>query len=207
MAAHVGRPVIMPLSNPTSRAEAVPADLIAWTDGRALVATGSPFDPVVHEEATYRIAQANNALVFPGLGLGVAVVRARRVSDRMLAAAADAVAGLSDAGIRGAPLLPPVDNLREVSATVAVAVAGAAVADGLADVALDDPIQQIHQAMWQPESPASKRCDGAPTCTAAPPGAGDQRLPLRPGTAATTRSIRSRPRCRSSAEVAYERRR
>jgi malate dehydrogenase (oxaloacetate-decarboxylating) len=151
MAAHVGRPVIMPLSNPTSRAEAVPADLIAWTDGRALVATGSPFDPVVHEETTYRIAQANNALVFPGLGLGVAVVRARRVSDRMLAAAADAVAGLSDAGIRGAPLLPPVDNLREVSATVAVAVAGAAVADGLADVALDDPIQQIHQAMWQPE--------------------------------------------------------
>jgi malate dehydrogenase (oxaloacetate-decarboxylating) len=151
MAAHVGRPVIMPLSNPTSRAEAVPADLIAWTDGRALVATGSPFDPVVHEETTYRIAQANNALVFPGLGLGVAVVRARRVSDRMLAAAADAVAGLSDASIRGAPLLPPVDNLREVSATVAVAVAAAAVADGLADVALDDPIQQIHQAMWQPE--------------------------------------------------------
>ena len=153
MAAHVERPVIMPLSNPTSRAEAVPADLIAWTDGRALVATGSPFDPVVHEETTYRIAQANNALVFPGLGLGVAVVRARRVSDRMLAAAADAVAGLSDAGIRGAPLLPPVDNLREVSATVAVAVAEAAVADGLADVALDDPIQQIHQAMWQPEYP------------------------------------------------------
>ena len=153
MAAHVRRPVIMPLSNPTSRAEAVPADLLAWTDGRALVATGSPFDPVVHEETTYRIAQANNALVFPGLGLGVAVVRARRVSDRMLAAAADAVAGLSDAGIRGAPLLPPVDNLREVSATVAVAVAEAAVADGLADVALDDPIQQIHQAMWQPEYP------------------------------------------------------
>jgi malate dehydrogenase (oxaloacetate-decarboxylating) len=153
MAAHVERPVIMPLSNPTSRAEAAPADLIAWTDGRALVATGSPFDPVVHEETTYRIAQANNALVFPGLGLGVAVARARRVSDRMLAAAADAVAGLSDAGIRGAPLLPPVDNLREVSATVAVAVAGAAVADGLAEVALDDPIQQIHQAMWQPEYP------------------------------------------------------
>jgi malate dehydrogenase (oxaloacetate-decarboxylating) len=153
MAAHVERPVIMPLSNPTSKAEAVPADLIAWTDGRALVATGSPFDPVVHEETAYRIAQANNALVFPGLGLGVAVVRARRVSDRMLAAAADAVAGLSDAGIRGAPLLPPVDNLREVSATVAVAVAAAAVADGLADVALDDPIQQIHQAMWQPEYP------------------------------------------------------
>jgi malate dehydrogenase (oxaloacetate-decarboxylating) len=151
MAAHVERPVIMPLSNPTSRSEAVPADLIAWTDGRALVATGSPFDPVVHDDTTYRIAQANNALVFPGLGLGVAVARARRVSDRMLAAAADAVAGLSDATTPGAALLPPVDNLREVSATVAVAVARAAAADGLAEVALDDPIQQVHQAMWQPE--------------------------------------------------------
>jgi malate dehydrogenase (oxaloacetate-decarboxylating) len=151
LAAHTERPVIMPLSNPTSRSEAVPADLIAWTDGRALVATGSPFDPVVHEDTTYRIAQANNALVFPGLGLGVAVARARRVSDRMLAAAADAVAGLSDATTPGAALLPPVDNLREVSATVAVAVARAAVADGLAEVALDDPIQQVHQAMWQPE--------------------------------------------------------
>jgi malate dehydrogenase (oxaloacetate-decarboxylating) len=153
MAAHVERPVIMPLSNPTSKAEAAPADLIAWTDGRALVATGSPFDPVLHKDITYRIAQANNALVFPGLGLGVAVARARRVSDRMLAAAADAVAGLSDATTRGAPLLPPVDNLREVSATVAVAVARAAAADGLAEVALDDPIQQVVQAMWQPEYP------------------------------------------------------
>jgi malate dehydrogenase (oxaloacetate-decarboxylating) len=151
LAAHVERPVIMPLSNPTSRSEAVPADLIAWTDGRALVATGSPFDPVDHEDITYRIAQANNALVFPGLGLGVAVARARRVSDRMLAAAADAVAGLSDATTPGAALLPPVDNLREVSATVAVAVAKAAAADGLAEVALDDPIQQVHEAMWQPE--------------------------------------------------------
>ena len=153
MATHVDRPVIMPLSNPTSKAEAVPADLIAWTDGRALVATGSPFDPVVHNGTTYRIAQANNALVFPGLGLGVAVARARRVSEPMLAAAADAVAGLSDATTRGAPLLPLVDNLREVSATVAVAVARAAVADGLAEVELDDPIQQVHQAMWQPEYP------------------------------------------------------
>jgi malate dehydrogenase (oxaloacetate-decarboxylating) len=151
LAAHVDRPIIMPLSNPTSKAEATPADLLAWTDGRALVATGSPFDPVHHDETTFQIAQANNALVFPGLGLGVAVARARRVSDRMLAAAADAVAGLSDASTRGASLLPPVDNLREVSATVAVAVARAAVADDLAEVALDDPIQQVHQAMWQPE--------------------------------------------------------
>ena len=153
MAAHVDRPVIMPLSNPTSKAEATPADLIAWTDGRALVATGSPFPPVVHDGVTYRVAQANNALVFPGLGLGVAVARARRVGDGMLAAAAGAVADLSDASARGAPLLPPVDNLREVSATVAVAVAKAAAADGLAQVELADPIQQVHEAMWQPEYP------------------------------------------------------
>jgi len=153
LAAHVERPVIMALSNPTSKAEAVPADLIAWTDGRALVATGSPFDPVTHDDTTYLIAQANNALVFPGLGLGVAVVRARRVTDRMLAAAADAVAGLSEATTPGASLLPPVDDLRQVSATVAVAVARAAVADGLAELALDDPVQQVLQAMWQPEYP------------------------------------------------------
>ena len=93
MAAHVDRPIILPLSNPTSKIEAMPADLIAWTDGRALVATGSPFAPVEHGGTTYGIAQANNALVFPGLGLGRRR-RARRVSDGMLAAAADAVAGL-----------------------------------------------------------------------------------------------------------------
>ena len=153
MAAHVERPVIMPLSNPTSRAEAVPADLIAWTGGRALVATGSPFTPVTYGGVTYRIAQANNALVFPGLGLGVAVARARRVSDRMLAAAADAVAALAGAATPGAPLLPTVDRLREVSATVAVAVARAAAAEELAEVAPDDPVQQVNQAMWQPAYP------------------------------------------------------
>jgi malate dehydrogenase (oxaloacetate-decarboxylating) len=153
MAAHVERPVIMPLSNPTSNAEAVPADLVVWTDGRALVATGSPFAPVPHGGSTYRIAQANNALVFPGLGLGVTVARARRVGDTMLAAAADAIAGLSDPSTPGAPLLPPVEDLREVSATVAVAVAEAAAAAGLAEVAVDDPVQQVHQAMWQPEYP------------------------------------------------------
>ena len=153
MAAHVERPVIMPLSNPTSRAEAAPADLIRWTDGRALVATGSPFDPVGFEGTTYQIAQANNALVFPGVGLGVTVARARRLSDGMLAAAADAVAGLSDAARRGAPLLPPVDDLRLVSARVAIAVAEAAAAEGLAQVDLHDPARQVHQGMWRPEYP------------------------------------------------------
>jgi len=153
MAASVDRPIIMPMSNPTSKTEALPEDLIRWADGRALVATGSPFPPVTHDGRTYRIAQANNALVFPGLGLGVAVSRARRVSDGMLAAAADAVADLSDAGTPGAALLPSVEDLRKVSATVALAVALAAEKEGLAQVRLTNPVQQIHQAMWRPAYP------------------------------------------------------
>jgi malate dehydrogenase (oxaloacetate-decarboxylating) len=153
MATHADRPIIMPLSNPTSKCEALPADLIRWTDGRALVATGSPFPPVTHDERTYEIAQANNALVFPGLGLGVIVARATRISDRMIAAAADAVAELSNATRPGAPLLPPVEDLRMVSAAVAVAVARAAEQEGLAQATLHDPIQQVHQAMWRPDYP------------------------------------------------------
>ena len=153
MAAHVERPIILPLSNPTSRCEARPEDLVRWTDGRALVATGSPFPPVQHDGRRYVIAQANNALVFPGLGLGVAVSRARRISDSMLAAAANAVAELSDATKPGSPLLPPVDDLRLVSAAVGIAVARAAVAEELAQVELHDPVQQVHQAMWRPEYP------------------------------------------------------
>jgi malate dehydrogenase (oxaloacetate-decarboxylating) len=153
MAAHTDRPIIMPLSNPTSRCEAQPEDLIRWTDGRALIATGSPFPPVPHNDRTYHIAQANNALVFPGLGLGVTVARASRITNRMIAAAADAVARLSNATAPGAPLLPPVDNLRAVSAAVAVAVAVAAVEEGLAQVPVDNPIQQVHEAMWRPDYP------------------------------------------------------
>ena len=153
MASAAQRPIIMPLSNPTSKAEAVPEDLIRWTDGRALVATGSPFPPVRHADRTYTIAQANNALVFPGLGLGVTVVAARRVTDAMIAAAADAAAALSDASQPGASLLPPVTNLRMVSAAVAIAVARAAEEEGLAQVPLRDPIHQVHRSMWRPEYP------------------------------------------------------
>jgi malate dehydrogenase (oxaloacetate-decarboxylating) len=153
MAAHCDRPIVMPLSNPTSKAEALPADVLAWTGGRALVATGSPFAPVELDGVTYSIAQANNALVFPGLGLGVTVSRASRISERMIAAAADAVARLSDATRPGAALLPPVRDLRPVSAAVAIAVAQAATEEGLARVTLDDPIQQVHQVMWRPEYP------------------------------------------------------
>jgi len=150
MAAHVERPVIFPLSNPTSLAEAVPADLIRWTAGRALVATGSPFAPVEHGGVTYTIGQANNALIFPGLGLGAIVARARAVSDRMLMAAASAVAAHGDASRPGAPLMPAVDRVRTLSLDVGVAVARAALAEGLARAPLDDVVSQVRSAMWQP---------------------------------------------------------
>jgi len=153
MAADIRRPIIMPLSNPTSHSEARPVDLIAWTEGRALIATGSPFEPVPYRGVSYQVAQANNALIFPGLGLGVTISRAGRVSDGMLAAAAQALAGLSGVTAPGAPLLPPVTSLRTVSAAVAAAVARAAQAEGLAGVPLDDPEEQVRRAMWVPTYP------------------------------------------------------
>ena len=151
MAAHAERPVILPMSNPTALSEAAPADLIRWTGGRALVAAGSPFDAVDHDGVRYEIGQANNALVFPGLGLGVIAARARRVTDGMLLAAARAVAGLADISAQGAPLLPRVTDLRETSAAVAAAVARAAVAEGVADATLDaDLAAQVRALRWEP---------------------------------------------------------
>jgi malate dehydrogenase (oxaloacetate-decarboxylating) len=149
MAAHVERPMVLPLSNPTERIEAVPADIITWTNGRALVATGTPWDPVTYRGTNYVIGQANNALAYPGIGLGTIVVRATRVTDRMLLAAAEAIAGLVDVGDPGAGLLPQVANLRVTSATVAVAVAQAAAQDGVAQVELSNPVQAVQDAMWR----------------------------------------------------------
>ncbi|MEV1178470.1 NAD-dependent malic enzyme [Nonomuraea sp. NPDC049784] len=151
MAAGVERPVIFPISNPTDRIEAMPADLIRWSDGRALIATGIPIEPITYNGVTYVIGQANNALLYPGLGLGVVVSRARRVSPGMFQAAADAVSGLVDVSAPGASLLPQVDNLREVSATVAVAVANRAAEEHLARTTLRNTIQQVQDAMWQPK--------------------------------------------------------
>jgi malate dehydrogenase (oxaloacetate-decarboxylating) len=151
MAAHVKQPVILPMSNPTALSEASPADLIRWTDGRALVATGSPFGAVDHGGVRYEIGQANNALIFPGLGLGVIAARARQVTDGMLLAAARTVADLVDISPPGAPLLPRVADLRETSVAVAVAVARAAEAEGVASGALDaDLASQVRALMWEP---------------------------------------------------------
>ncbi|MDT0611011.1 NAD-dependent malic enzyme [Streptomyces lancefieldiae] len=144
------RPVILPLSNPTSRIEARPADVIAWSRGKALVAVGIPVPPVEHDGVTYRIAQANNALLYPGLGLGTIVSGASKVTDGMLLAAARAVAGQVDAGAPGASLLPPVENLRESSAITATAVVEAAVDEGVATRKPADAGQAVRQAMWEP---------------------------------------------------------
>jgi malate dehydrogenase (oxaloacetate-decarboxylating) len=149
---YTARPIIFPLSNPTSRAEATPADLIAWTDGRALIATGSPFEPVAHGGRRYSVAQCNNSYVFPGLGLGILASGARRVSDGMLMAAARALAEYSTASRDpGAPLLPPLAESRQVSRAIALAVAAAAQRDGLAEDHEDEENQRLVDAkMWTP---------------------------------------------------------
>ena len=149
----VERPIVLPLSNPTERIEAMPADVIAWSGGKALVATGIPVEPFEYEGTTFTIGQGNNALLYPGLGLGVIVSGASRVTDGMLLAAAQAVASQVDPTAPGAALLPPVENLRASSATVAVAVARQAEADGVATVSHDNLIQAVQDAMWQPVYP------------------------------------------------------
>lgn len=153
MASHVERPIILPMSNPTPLAEAKPADLIEWTEGRALVATGSPFEPVTYNGVTYVIGQSNNALIFPGLGLGTIVVRASVMTDGMFAAAAEAVASMVDTSQPGAPILPEVEELRNISEMVAIEVAKVAVAEGVAREKLSDNDIKIavKEAMWKPE--------------------------------------------------------
>jgi malate dehydrogenase (oxaloacetate-decarboxylating) len=153
LAAGVERPVLLPLSNPTSRIEVLPADAVAWSRGRALIAAGIPVDPVEYHGVTYTIGQANNAMLYPGLGLGVIVSGAKHVTDAMLLAAAEAVAGQVDVTKPGAALLPPVKNLRALSATVAVAVAENAIKDGVATRSPADLVEAVRQAMWQPEYP------------------------------------------------------
>ena len=153
MSEGVERPIVLPLSNPTERIEAMPADVIAWSKGRALVATGIPISPFDYDGTRFIIGQGNNSLLYPGLGLGVIVSGASRVTDGMLLAAARAVADQADPTAPGAALLPPVENLRASSATVAVAVARQAQADGVATADYDNLIQAVQDAMWEPAYP------------------------------------------------------
>ncbi|HHP0458873.1 TPA: NAD-dependent malic enzyme [Vibrio harveyi] len=149
---HCKRPIVFPLSNPTSRVEATPNDIIRWTNGEALVATGSPFEPVVHEGRSYPIAQCNNSYIFPGIGLGVLAVNAKRVTDEMLMESSRALATCSPLAINGnGALLPPLEEIHLVSKKIAFAVAKKAIEQGVAleitDEALNDAIDQ---AFWQP---------------------------------------------------------
>lgn len=156
MAKHVERPVVFPFSNPTSKAEATPADLIEWTDGRALVATGSPFEPVEHGGRTIRISQGNNVYVFPGVGLGCLVAGAREVPESVFTAAARALAEqVAPADLEAGALLPPVGALREVTARVAAAVVRELTARELADDPIpDDEVEaRVEAAMWAPVYP------------------------------------------------------
>lgn len=145
----VERPILLPLSNPTERIEVMPQDAIPWSKGKALIATGIPVSPVQYNGTAFYIGQGNNALLYPGLGLGVIVSGASQVTDGMLLAAAEAVASQVNPQDLGAALLPPVDNLRASSATVAVAVAKQAVKDGVATKQSDNWVQNVQNAMWQ----------------------------------------------------------
>jgi len=159
MAKHVDRPVIFPLSNPTSKSEAKPADLMAWTDGRALIATGSPFPSIVHDGRVIRIGQCNNSFIFPGVGLGVLASGASRVTDAMFVAAARVLSEFSPA-LRDAdaPLYPPLESVREISSRVALEVALEAQRAGLAKEMRSELLEGAVKArMWEPNYVSLKR--------------------------------------------------
>lgn len=150
MAKHADRPIVFPISNPTEKIEATPADLIKWTNGKALVATGIPSATVAYQGIDYQIGQANNALIYPGVGFGALAVNARIINDEMLAAAAHALGGLVDVKAPGAPVLPPVSQLTAFSKQVAIAVAQSAIDQGLAQTDLSAE-QAVAAMQWQPE--------------------------------------------------------
>ena len=156
LAGKAERPIIFPLSNPTSHAEAHPAELDAWTDGRALIATGSPFAPIQHDGVARPIAQCNNVYIFPAMGLAVTAAQASRVTDDMMRVAAatlgDASPALSDSL---APLLPAWSDVPDVAVRIAHAVAAQAVAEGVAPPRSDDELaQRIEEVHWTPEYPS-----------------------------------------------------
>lgn len=156
---HCPEPIVFPLSNPTARAEATPADIIKWTDGDALVATGSPFTPVLHKLRSYSIAQCNNSYIFPGIGLGVLASGASRITDDMLMESSRALAECSPLAQNGfGPLLPPLEDIQEVSRHIALTVALKAIEQGNApSMTKEQLIEQIEAEYWRPEYPIYKR--------------------------------------------------
>jgi malic enzyme len=159
MAEHADRPLVMALSNPTSKTEGIPSDIIEWSDGRALIATGSPFDPVEFGGRSFPISQCNNVYVFPGVGLGAIISGAREVTDGMFAAASEALAGLvSEYDLEAGSLYPPITELRPISRAIAGAVARAACDAGVGtcfddaeiEAALDEQIWDLEYPKLQP---------------------------------------------------------
>ena len=149
MAAHTERPIIFPISNPTKLIEAMPADLIKWTDGRVLTATGIPVDPVEYKGVTYTIGQANNALVYPGVGFGAIAAKASQVNETMLAAAAHALGGIVDPSEPGAAVLPPVAKLEDFTTRVSEIVAQSAIEQGLAGDGITDAKKAVADLKWE----------------------------------------------------------
>jgi malate dehydrogenase (oxaloacetate-decarboxylating) len=153
MARKTRRPIIFPLSNPTEKCEARPEDLIRWTDGRALMATGSPFNPVRYEGRSIAIAQCNNIYIFPAVGLGAVASRAWRITDRMMQAAARKLAEYSPAlADPSAPLLPPLTEVRRSTLAVAIAVGAEAQRSGVAPVTSAEELERcVNETLWTPQ--------------------------------------------------------
>lgn len=149
MAAHTKRPVIFPLSNPTKLAEAKAADLLKWTAGRALVATGIPAGTINYDGVDYHIGQANNALIYPGVGFGALAVQAKLLNGEMIAAAAHALSGIVDPDQPGAAVLPPVEKLADFSKRVAITVAQSAIDQGLAGEGITDAQTAVEKMTWE----------------------------------------------------------
>jgi malate dehydrogenase (oxaloacetate-decarboxylating) len=158
MASQHARPIIFPLSNPVSCAEAAPADVDRWSEGRAVIGAGSPFPPLTRDGKPFSVDQTNNSYIFPGVGLGAVATEARRISDGMFMASAKALAAMSPA--RKDPkanLLPPVTALRDVAIAVALAVARQAAAEGLTDMPADEVEAAVHRKMWTPRYRAYRK--------------------------------------------------
>jgi malic enzyme len=155
MAAHVERPVVFPLSNPTKNSEATAADIVEWTDGRCLIATGSPFDPVEHEGRTIHVSQGNNVYIFPGVGLGALAVKAKGVSETIFTAAAKDLAGqVSGQDLADGKLYPPLKDMRKITGSIAHAVARQTIEEGLAQVEDDADVEAlVDELVWDPAYP------------------------------------------------------